>query len=122
ERVEEITADVQEGRDYLPKVFDVWVSDAGSSFQAAEVDGVVVGVQRLRPYGPGLVWYEGLRVASTHRRQGLARAMLESAIAEAREQGFRVMRLATGNPAAATLFEDLGFARVQDDRWWRGSR
>ena len=29
--------------------------------------GEVVAVQRIRPYAPGLVWYEGLRVASTHR-------------------------------------------------------
>jgi hypothetical protein len=48
--------------------------------------------------------------------------MLQSAIAEAREQGFREMRLATGNPAAAKLFEAVGFVRLQDDRWWSGSR
>ena len=35
---------------------------------------IVVGLQRLRPYAPGLLWYEGLRVASSHRRQGIARA------------------------------------------------
>src|SRR5207237_2006921 len=87
DRVEEMTRDVWEGRDYVPQVFDRWVSDAGSSFQAAEVDGVVVGVHRLRPYAPGLIWYEGLRVASTHRRRGIARAMLESAIGGAREHG-----------------------------------
>ncbi|HEV2475938.1 MAG TPA: GNAT family N-acetyltransferase, partial [Candidatus Dormibacteraeota bacterium] len=81
DRVMEMTKDVWEGRDYLPKVFDRWVSDAGATFQAAELDDVVVGVQHLRPYAPGLVWYEGLRVASTHRRQGIARAMLDSAIA-----------------------------------------
>jgi predicted GNAT family acetyltransferase len=69
-----------------------------------------------------LVWFEGLRVASSHRRQGLARAMLKSAIAEAREQGYREMRLATGNEAAAQLFESSGFKRRLDVRWWRASR
>src|SRR2546430_2435895 len=64
ERIIEITKDVWEGRDYIPRVFDSWVADAGASFQAAEIEGVVVGVQRLRPYAPGLVWYEGLRVAA----------------------------------------------------------
>lgn len=122
ERVIEMTRDIWEGHDYLPRVFDDWLADAGAAFQAAEVDGVVVGLQRLRPYAPGLVWYEGLRVASTHRRQGLARAMLKSAIAEAREQGFREMRLATGNDAAAQLFESSGFVRRLDVRWWRASR
>ena len=118
----EMTRDVWDGHDYLPRVFDEWIADAGAAFQAAEVDGVVVGLQRLRPYAPGLVWFEGLRVASTHRRQGLARAMLKSAITEAREQGFREMRLATGNLGAAQLFESAGFKRRLDVQWWRASR
>jgi GNAT superfamily N-acetyltransferase len=122
DRVIELTKDVWDGHDYLPRVFDAWVADAGSAFQAVEVDGVVVGLQRLRPYAQGLMWYEGLRVASSHRRQGLARAMLASAIAEAREQGLGEMRLATGNPEAVPLFESVGFKKLVDARWWRGSR
>jgi GNAT superfamily N-acetyltransferase len=120
--VVELTRDVWDGHDYVPRVFDEWVSDAGAAFQAIEKDGVVVGLQRMRPYASGLIWYEGLRVASTHRRQGLARAMLVSAIAEARDQNLREMRLATGNPSAVRLFEELGFKRLQDDRWWKGPR
>ncbi len=122
DRVVELTRDVWGGHDYVPEVFDDWVADAGAAFQALELDGVLVGLQRLRPYASGLLWYEGLRVASTHRRQGLARVMLQSAIAEAKEQGYREMRLATGNRGAAALFEELGFERIQDDRWWRGGR
>ena len=122
ERVVEISRDIWDGHDYLPRVFDEWLADAGAAFQAAEVDGVVVGVQRLRPIAPGLVWYEGLRVASTHRRQGVARAMLASAIADAKEQRFREMRLGTGNADAVPLFESMGFRCLVDVRWWRGLR
>jgi GNAT superfamily N-acetyltransferase len=122
ERVIELCRDIWDGHDYVPRVFDDWVSDSGSAFQAIELDGTVVGLQRLRPYATGLLWYEGLRVASSHRRQGLARHMLQSAIAEAREQNFREVRLATGNPAAAKLFEEVGFVRLQDNRWWKGMR
>ncbi len=122
ERILEMTRDVWEGHDYIPRVFDEWITEAGAAFQAAEVDGVVVGLQRLRPYAPGLIWYEGLRVASTHRRQGVARAMLKSAVVEGRDQGFREMRLATGNPDAVRLFESEGFRRLLDIRWWRGMR
>src|SRR2546429_9297521 len=71
DRIREITRDVWEGRDYIPRVFDSWVSDAGASFQAAEIEGEVVCVQRLRPYALGLVWDEGLRVAAPHRRAGI---------------------------------------------------
>jgi GNAT superfamily N-acetyltransferase len=118
----EICKDVWNGHDYMPRVFDDWVADAGSTFQAAELDGVVVGLQRLRPYAPGLVWYEGLRVASTHRRHGIARAMLAAVIVQAKDQGFQEMRLATGNLGAANLFESAGFSRLVDARWWRGTR
>lgn len=121
-RVFEISKDVWDGHDYIPRVFDDWVADAGSTFDAAELDGVVVGLQRLRPYAAGLIWYEGLRVASTHRRKGLARAMLAAAVATAKDHGFREIRLATGNPSAARLFESAGFVRMLDARWWRGAR
>lgn len=121
-RVVEMTRDVWDGHDYIPEVFDDWVSDAGAAFQAAEVEGVVVGLQRLRPYAPGLVWYEGLRVASPYRRRGIARAMLMSAIDESREQGFREIRLATREQAPIDLFESAGFRRVVAVRRWRGGR
>ena len=117
-----MTRDVWEGHDYIPRVFDRWVSDAGAEFQAAEVDGVVVGLQRLRPYAQGLMWYEGLRVASTHHRRGIARTMLRAAIDEAREQGFKEMRLATRDSPAVNLFESAGFRRVTTTNWWRGLR
>jgi GNAT superfamily N-acetyltransferase len=122
DRVLEITKDVWEGRDYIPRVFDSWVADAGASFQAAEIDGVVIGVQRLRPYAPGLVWYEGLRVAPSHRRLGVARAMLAASIEEAREQGFHQIRLATRDLPAVRLFESAAFHRIVEMKWWRGPR
>ncbi len=122
DRILEITKDVWEGHDYIPRVFDRWIADAAASFQAAEIDGVVIGIQRLRPYAPGLVWYEGLRVASSHHRKGIARAMLAAAIEEAREKGFRQVRLATRDLPAVQLFESAGFQRMVEMKWWRGSR
>jgi GNAT superfamily N-acetyltransferase len=122
ERVLEISQGVWEGGDYLPLVFDSWTSDPGATFQAAELDGVVVGLQRLRPIAPGILFYEGLRVAASHRRRGIARAMLRHALAEAREQGLSEMRLYTGSDAAAALFESEGFRRLFDCAVWSGGR
>jgi len=122
DRIEEMTSDIWGGHDYIPEVFDEWVADATAAFQALEVDGVVVGLQRLRPYAPGLIWYEGLRVATSHQRQGVARAMLDSAIAEAREQGYAEIRLATYNEVASHLFRSAGFEQLIDIRWWRAQR
>jgi len=121
-RVEEITRDVWEGHDYIPRVFDRWVADAGAEFQAAERLGVVVGVQRIRPFAPGLVWYEGLRVETARQRRGIARSMLGAAIEECREKGFREMRLATRDEPARRLFESAGFRQLVEVGWWRGQR
>jgi hypothetical protein len=68
------------------------------------------------------MWYEGLRVASEHRRRGIARAMLGAAIEESREQNFREMRLGTRDLPAIRLFESAGFRKLVEVKWWRGIR
>jgi GNAT superfamily N-acetyltransferase len=118
----EVSAEVWDGADYLPQVFDSWVTDPGASFQAAEVDGVVIGVQRLRPIARGVMFYEGLRVAASHQRRGIGRAMLQQAIREARGLGFRRMRLYTGNPNAGRLFASEGFKLLADCAVWTARR
>jgi GNAT superfamily N-acetyltransferase len=121
-RVAEMVAAVWDGHDYIPSVFDEWVGDPGSWFQAGELGGEVVGIQRLRPIAPRVVWYEGLRVAPEHRRRGVARAMLEAAVAQARGLGFAEIRLATANPEAIGLFRSAGFELLVAPRLWRGRR
>lgn len=121
-RVLELTADIWDGHDYIPSIFDEWVADPAASFQAAEVEGVVAGLQRTRPLSRAVVFYEGLRVASSQRRQGLARAMLRAAIEESASLGFERMRLVTGNPDAIGLFESEGFRLRSRLRWWVATR
>jgi hypothetical protein len=48
--------------------------------------------------------------------------MLQSAIEEARDHGFRQMRLATRDLPARRLFESAGFRPLAETRWWRGPR
>jgi GNAT superfamily N-acetyltransferase len=122
DRVLEISAGVWDGTDYLSDVFDEWASDPGASFQAAELNGLVVGVQRLRPIARRIMYYEGLRVASEHRRQGIARAMLQQAVGEARGLGFEQMRLYTGNADAGRLFTSEGFRLLTDCSVWTARR
>ena len=118
----EITARVWEGTDYLPHMLDRWLADPAATLEAAELDGLVVGFQRLRPITQGVVFYEGLRIAEEHRRRGFARAMLRHALEEAAGQGFREMRLITGNPAACRLFDAEGFRRLAHCQVWLAGR
>jgi GNAT superfamily N-acetyltransferase len=122
DRVLEITAGIWEGNDYVPERFDAWVSDPASTFEGAELEGVLVGFHRLRPLGRGLVLYEGMRVDPERQGQGIGRAMLEAAIEEARRLGFRELRLITSNPRALRLFEAAGFRRRAEVVGWRASR
>ena len=121
-RIEAMTAEVWDGHDYLAGVFDAWLRDPGAWFQAGELGGEVVAVQRLRPIAPQVAWLEGLRVAPEHRRQGIARAMLAAAAAQLRGLGFEELRLATGSPEAIALFRSLGFQQLLAARLWRGRR
>jgi hypothetical protein len=118
----EISRESFDGGDYLPEVFDSWAADPGANFQAAEQDGVVVGVQRLRPIARGVMYYEGLRVAGSHRRRGIARAMLRSAVEEARGLGFERMRLYTDSAGAERLFTAEGFKLLCDCVTWAARR
>lgn len=110
------------GSDYLPERFDAWVADPASSFMAAEVDGLVVALHRLRPIAPGVMFYEGLRVASTHRRQGIGRAMVRHAVEHARSMGFAHLRLAAQEEEAYALFAGEGFRLMVDCAVWFGRR
>ena len=122
DRVREISAGVWEGTDYLPSTFEEWVQDPGASFQAAEEDGLVVGLQRLHPIAPKVMFYEGLRVAATHRRRGVARTMLRHAIEETGSLGFERMRLYTGSTEAGALFRSEGFRLLFDCAVWTARR
>jgi hypothetical protein len=68
------------------------------------------------------MFYEGLRVAATHRRRGIARAMLRHAIEEAGSLGFERMRLYTGSREAGSLFSSEGFRLLFDCGVWTAGR
>ena len=59
DRVAEISSDVWDGHDYIPRVFDDWVADAGSTFQAGQrhvvrQQGGGFGRYRVAPVGERL--------------------------------------------------------------------
>ncbi len=62
----------------------------------------------------GIAWsIRDLYVAPPHRRTGIARALLQQAIADAGEAGAdRVWQTEAGNTAALTLYTGVGFQPV----------
>ena len=61
-------------------------------------------------------WLEDVYVEERARRLGLGRALGEAALDRARERGCRRVQLDVNeaNPEALALYEDLGYASVQD--------
>jgi predicted GNAT family N-acyltransferase len=79
---------------------------------ALDPDGSVIGTLRLLSFGDEAK-IGRVAVAAAMRRQGIASRMLEIALARAREQGFRRVRLAA-QVAAVALYEQAGFAVESD--------
>jgi ribosomal protein S18 acetylase RimI-like enzyme len=83
---------------------------------ASSEDGAPDGVCQLRYrhtvwFGTDDCWLEDLYVLEEARRRGAGRALVEAAMARARERGCRRIGLdcSDDNPGALALYADLGF-------------
>ena len=75
--------------------------------------GELLGCGALKELAPAHGEVKSMRTASAHRRKGVARAMLEHIIVEARKRSYARLSLETGSmPAfepARSLYEHFGF-------------
>jgi ribosomal protein S18 acetylase RimI-like enzyme len=105
------------------RLADEWASGAnrfdqpGEALFVARIAGEIVGVcgLNLDPYAaaPTVGRVRHLYVPLAHRRRGVARRLMAEVLAAARGPFLR-LHLRTQNPAAAALYERLGF-RPRDD-------
>jgi GNAT superfamily N-acetyltransferase len=107
-------AQIWEGWDYLPRVWDQWLEDPFGAFLVAEMDGRVVGTDKITVLGPGEVWLEGLRVDPLYRGKGIAGALNERAMKIVAGLRPKVVRYGTvyDNWASRHLGEGMGFRLV----------
>jgi GNAT superfamily N-acetyltransferase len=86
----------------------------GEALFEASIEGRLIGLCGLNidPYTaePRVGRVRHLYVLSAHRQRGIGRQLVEAVIGAARGP-FDRLRLRTGNPAAARLYEGLGFHR-----------
>jgi GNAT superfamily N-acetyltransferase/2'-5' RNA ligase len=105
------------------RLVDDWASGAnrfdrpGEAFFVAVQDGRVIGVCGLNvdPYA-GIARVGRVRhlyVLTAHRRRGVGRSLVQ-AVVEAAGDRFDELRLRTQDPAAARLYECLGFVACTD--------
>jgi GNAT superfamily N-acetyltransferase len=106
--------DIWGGHDYIPRVWDAWLSDERGKMFVVEAEGVPVGMSRVRFLEDGSAWLEGARVHPAFRGKGLASMLGENSVMFARGKGATLFRLTSWsrNRAAHRLIARIGFREV----------
>jgi hypothetical protein len=116
ERVLEICKTIWEGDDYIPQVFDKWVSDPNSYFVGLfDEDNILVGFGRLASQEDGNFWLEGLRKDRTLKIKGVGKKIADYLIKIAIEKECKSLKFSTyfDNVESITLNERIGFSKIK---------
>ncbi len=99
--------------DYVPQVWDAWLSEANGRLLVGTLGRKPVALCHVVMAGPGEGWLEGLRVDPGRRRSGIATSMLRRCLRCALDLGARVGRFITSslNTPMHELAPRLGFNR-----------
>jgi GNAT superfamily N-acetyltransferase len=81
------------GHDYIPRVWDEWLKSKTGEVFVAEVDGIPVGMSRIKFLDDGSAWLEAARVHPDFRGLGLATMLGENLVQVGRDRGAKVFRL-----------------------------
>lgn len=81
--------------DYIPQVWDNWLSDPRGRLLVGTIGDQLVAMAQVTLVAPEEAWLQGLRVAPSHRRENIATALTRRCIEVATELGARVARGAT---------------------------
>ena len=100
--------------DYLDYVWDEWLNNPQGKLFVATKDGQPVAVANMRMLNKTEAWFEGMRVDPTFRQHGIASALFDAQLAEARHRGATTARLITEstNDAATRLLERSSMIRI----------
>lgn len=100
--------------DYIEFVWDEWLNNPQGKLFVATKDGQPVGVANMRMLNKTEAWFEGMRVDTTFRQHGIASALFDAQLAEARRRGATTARLISEstNAAAIRLLERSSMSRI----------
>ena len=113
EQISELCKNIWNGRDFLPTVWNKWISDETGSFVVVEYENQILGVYHHYVLGSDS-WLETLRVNEQYRRQGIAQFMIKDYLERSKKLNAVNSRLVTSikNTASRNLFEKHGFSEV----------
>lgn len=109
-----ISAQIWDGYDYVPNVFDKWVMDSEGEFAVVCVDNEVAGFGKMTMLNGKDAWLEGLRMGENYRGLGLAKLLTRYCLDKCQERGFGSLRLSTfiENHESLHIIETHGFKRT----------
>jgi GNAT superfamily N-acetyltransferase len=115
--VQELCKDVWGGNDYVPSLWNKWLADPANFIFVLEIEEKIAGFYSLYLHHnktTKMGWWQGVRVATAFKRQGLAARLLEHAIAESRKRGLHRLRYITShiNTPMHKLGDRYGFQYV----------
>jgi GNAT superfamily N-acetyltransferase len=111
--VMELTKNIWDGNDYVPYVWQEWLTDPDSFLAVAEYGGHVVGLVDLAWKGDGEWWLQGLRVHPVFQGQGIASRLHHYILDAWQSTRGGVLRLATSSKRLPVhhLCQRTGFSR-----------
>ncbi len=100
--------------DYIPTVWERWITEPKSRLLVATANRVPVGISHAVMVSPNEGWIEGLRVDPAYRRQRIGLTLTRQSVAEAQIMGARVVRFITSslNTPVHEIAGSLGFNRT----------
>ncbi|HZZ44789.1 MAG TPA: GNAT family N-acetyltransferase [Tepidisphaeraceae bacterium] len=104
-------ADNDTGSD-IDDIESAYMREQGDRFWVAEVGGEVVGMIGVQHHDAGIGEIRRLRVRPDHRRKGIGRTLIETAVKFCQDRGYLKVTLDTfvEREAAIKLFEKFRFA------------
>lgn len=123
EQVIELCSHIWDGGDYIPKVWDDWLSDPDGLLGVAELSGRVAGVFKLTKFQDNEWYMEGLRVHPDFQGIGIASHIHEYIVETWRRMGTGTIRLVTAsyNVKVHWMCEQTGFERIAEFIPYRAS-
>lgn len=112
--IEAIAAQIWDGHDYLPRVFDDWLADPSGLFCVGVLEGQLAAVAKLSALGGDQWWMEGLRVDPAFRGMGIARIMQHYLVNYSRRYAPGTLRFSTAskNAAIVKIAGEMAFKEV----------
>jgi ribosomal protein S18 acetylase RimI-like enzyme len=100
--------------DYLEYVWDEWLNNSQGKLFVATKDGQPVAVANMRMLNKTEAWFEGMRVDPAFRQRGIASALFDAQLVEAKHRGATTVRLITEstNTTAIRLLERSFMNRI----------